>query len=81
MIKTGLQLLLVLSATAVVAQTEIYNESFQSGLPVSYTIVDNDGFTPEELKSMCSASALDLMTNGELRSAVIMLANALRKRP
>ena len=27
------------------AQTEIYNEDFQSGIPVSYTLVDNDGFT------------------------------------
>lgn len=29
------------------AQTEIYNEDFQSGLPVSYSIVDNDGLTPD----------------------------------
>lgn len=28
------------------AQTEIYNEDFQSGLPLSYSIVDNDGLTP-----------------------------------
>lgn len=27
------------------AQTEIYNEDFQSGIPASYTIVDNDGLT------------------------------------
>ena len=29
-----------------IAQTEIYFEDFQSGLPATYTIVDNDGFTP-----------------------------------
>ena len=28
------------------AQTEIYNEDFQSGLPLSYSIVDNDGLNP-----------------------------------
>ena len=28
------------------AQTEIYNEDFQSGLPLSYSIVDNDGLIP-----------------------------------
>lgn len=30
-----------------IAQTEVYNEDFQSGLPVAYTIVDNDGLTPD----------------------------------
>ena len=28
------------------AQTEIYNEDFQSGLPINYSIVNNDGMTP-----------------------------------
>lgn len=28
------------------AQTEIYLEDFDNGIPVSYTIVDNDGLTP-----------------------------------
>ena len=27
------------------AQTEIYNEDFQSGFPINYSIVDNDGLT------------------------------------
>lgn len=31
---------------ALPAQTEVYNEDFQGGIPVSYTIVDNDGLTP-----------------------------------
>ncbi|MBL4861555.1 MAG: choice-of-anchor J domain-containing protein [Crocinitomicaceae bacterium] len=29
------------------AQTEIYNEDFQTGLPIDYSIVDNDGLTPD----------------------------------
>lgn len=29
------------------AQTEIYNEDFQSGLPATYSVVDNDGLTPD----------------------------------
>lgn len=29
-----------------IGQNEIYNEDFQSGIPASYTIVDNDGLTP-----------------------------------
>ena len=36
----------VLIAAQGYAQTEIYNEDFQSGLPLSYLIVDNDGFMP-----------------------------------
>ena len=30
-----------------IAQTEVYNEDFQSGIPVDFTIVDNDGLTPD----------------------------------
>ena len=29
------------------AQTTVYSEDFQNGLPVSYTIVDNDMQTPD----------------------------------
>ncbi|MCO4814290.1 MAG: choice-of-anchor J domain-containing protein [Flavobacteriales bacterium] len=36
-------LLLSLAANA---QTEIYNEDFQSGFPINYSIVNNDGMTP-----------------------------------
>lgn len=36
---------------AAVAQTEIYNEDFQSGLPLDYSIVDNDGLTPNSAVS------------------------------
>ena len=28
------------------AQTQVYYEDFDNGLPLSYTIIDNDGFTP-----------------------------------
>jgi hypothetical protein len=38
-------LLLMLSGWSV-AQIEIYNEDFESGAPIDYTIVDNDGLTP-----------------------------------
>lgn len=31
------------------AQTQVYSEDFQNGLPVNYTIFDNDGFTPDIL--------------------------------
>ncbi|MCH2225960.1 MAG: choice-of-anchor J domain-containing protein, partial [Crocinitomicaceae bacterium] len=32
---------------APIAQTEVYNEDFQAGIPVDFTIVDNDGLTPD----------------------------------
>lgn len=37
---------IVLLAAQGYAQTEIYNEDFQSGLPLAYSIVDNDGLIP-----------------------------------
>lgn len=45
MYKIAIAITLFLS-TGVIAQTEIYNEDFQSGIPTSYTLVDNDGLTP-----------------------------------
>lgn len=30
----------------VIGQIEIYNEDFEAGIPVTYTVVDNDGLTP-----------------------------------
>ncbi|HIP32973.1 MAG TPA: T9SS type A sorting domain-containing protein [Crocinitomicaceae bacterium] len=36
----------ILVASQSFAQVEVYNEDFQSGLPLTYTIVDNDGLTP-----------------------------------
>ena len=33
-------------STNSMAQTQVYSEDFQNGLPISYSIVDNDGFTP-----------------------------------
>lgn len=47
MTKTISILALGLISTNAMAQTQIYNEDFQNGLPASYTIVDNDGFTPD----------------------------------
>lgn len=39
-------LYLVAACGTAVAQTEIYNEDFQSGIPMTYTIVDNDNLSP-----------------------------------
>ena len=36
----------ILIGTSLNAQTEVYNEDFESGIPATYTIVDNDGNTP-----------------------------------
>ncbi len=36
----------ILVGVSLNAQTEIYNEDFESGIPATYTIVDNDGNTP-----------------------------------
>lgn len=38
--------LFAINSVALTAQTEIFNEDFQSGAPVAFTIVDNDGLTP-----------------------------------
>lgn len=35
-----------ISSVTAIAQTEILNEDFESGAPVAFTIVDNDGLTP-----------------------------------
>lgn len=46
MIKTLYTLSFILIGAGLNAQTEIYNEDFESGIPATYTIVDNDGNTP-----------------------------------
>jgi hypothetical protein len=46
MIKNTILALTLICGFSTIAQTEIYFEDFQSGLPATYTIVDNDGFTP-----------------------------------
>lgn len=47
MTKTIYILALGLISTNAVAQTQVYSEDFQNGLPVAYSIVDNDGLTPD----------------------------------
>lgn len=47
MTKTIYILALGLISTNTIAQTQVYGEDFQNGLPVAYTIVDNDGFVPD----------------------------------
>jgi Secretion system C-terminal sorting domain/Cleaved Adhesin Domain len=46
MIKKTVLFIAALVGSQVNAQTEIYNEDFQSGIPGTYTIVDNDFLTP-----------------------------------
>lgn len=47
MTKTISILALGLISINVSAQTQVYSEDFQNGLPVNYTMFDNDGFTPD----------------------------------
>ncbi len=42
------------------AQTIIYSEDFQSGLPLDYTIVDNDGLTPAAAVSEFTSAWIEL---------------------
>lgn len=44
--KNALIIIFALLSLATNAQTVIYSEDFQAGLPANYTIVDNDGLTP-----------------------------------
>ncbi len=46
--------LFALNTLGLFAQIEILNEDFQSGAPVTFTIVDNDGFTPNAATSQYS---------------------------
>lgn len=61
MIKTVSFLFACVLSTSLIAQTEIYNENFDAGMPVNYTIVDNDGLTP--------ASAVSEFTSAWIRLA------------
>ena len=47
MIRISLILFSALLTTTAFSQVEVYNENFDGGLPLAYTIVDNDGFTPD----------------------------------
>ncbi|MFK7785359.1 MAG: hypothetical protein AB8B56_09595, partial [Crocinitomicaceae bacterium] len=46
MIKGWILGVFAISSFTASSQTEILNEDFQSGLPATFTIVDNDGLTP-----------------------------------
>ena len=46
MMKKTILAIALLCGINTIAQTEIYSEDFQSGIPAAMTIVDNDGFTP-----------------------------------
>ncbi len=58
----------VVTATA---QTEIYNENFESGAPVDYTIVDNDGLTPESTVSEFTDAWIRLADPGNTTDTVM----------
>jgi len=47
MTKTIYILALSLISTSAIAQTQVYSEDFQNGIPAAYSIVDNDGLTPD----------------------------------
>lgn len=46
MIKSTLFIICLATFQFVNSQVEIFNEDFQTGLPLTFTIVDNDGLTP-----------------------------------
>ena len=57
--KTFALLGLLTISVAVQGQIEIYNEDFEtSGIPATYTIVDNDGLTPNAAVSEYTESIL-----------------------
>lgn len=66
-------LLVFLSVFALRAQSQtvIYSEDFQTGLPVSYTIVDNDGFTPNAQVSEFSPAWIALEDPDNLSDTVV----------
>jgi len=51
MIKSILLGAFAICSFTVISQTEIFNEDFQSGLPAAFTVVDNDGLTPNAATS------------------------------
>lgn len=51
MIKQLLSFAIIGLASQTQAQTLVYEEDFESGLPASYTLVDNDGLTPDAATS------------------------------
>lgn len=71
MIKEILFSTALLFTGALNAQTEIYNEDFQSGFPINYSIVNNDGLTPNTAVSDF-ADAWVLMTDPDNASDTIM---------
>tara|TARA_R110002072_G_scaffold298981_1_gene473756 strand:+ start:8330 stop:9130 length:801 start_codon:yes stop_codon:yes gene_type:complete len=52
---------LLLFTSASIAQVEIYNEDFQTGIPAVITIVDNDGLTPDASVSEFSSAWIALL--------------------
>lgn len=62
--KKGIVLVLGLISTTTWGQTVIYSEDFQSGLPVNYTLLNNDGLTPDASVSEFSDAWISLSDPG-----------------
>ena len=61
MTKTLHTLSFILIGVSLSAQTEIYNEDFESGIPATYTLVDNDGNTPNATVSEYTAAWIGIV--------------------
>jgi len=62
---------ITLLGTQAFAQTEIYNEDFQSGLPVAYTLVDNDGFTPNLAVAEYTSAWIELTDPADANDTIV----------
>jgi hypothetical protein len=62
---------ITLLGTQAIAQTEIYNEDFQAGLPVAYTIVDNDGFTPNSAVAEYTSAWIELTDPDDANDTIV----------
>lgn len=70
MIKQTLLAITLLSSPTF-AQTEVYNEDFQSGLPAAYTIIDNDGLTPDAAVSEFADAWIELVDPDNINDTIM----------
>lgn len=63
-------LTLVISSVGI-AQTEVYYEDFQTGLPLTYTIVDIDGLTPDPAVSDFANAWIELTDPDNVNDTVV----------
>lgn len=67
----GILLAFALFTIGLNAQVEVYNEDFQTGLPINYTLLNNDGLTPHSSVAAFSDAWIPL-TDPENDSDTIM---------